>query len=214
MNALRQFWGWLVWQLGPKTQPDIPIPSPITEPKPAEPRVLITGKQLAEIALYAKAAAFDEFVAPLNETLVRYKVDTRLRIAHFISQIMHESGEFRYLEEIASGAAYEGRRDLGNVQSGDGRRFKGRGLIQLTGRSNYLDYSLSKNGLQDFIAQPEQVAMLPWAVDVAGWYWNAKKLNEKADRDDVLAVTRAINGGTIGLTERSKYLARARLALA
>jgi putative chitinase len=92
-------------------------------------------------------------------------------MAHFIAQIGHESASFLFAEEIADGSAYEGRIDLGNTQSGDGKRFKGRGLIQLTGRANYAAYS--KDSGVDYVAKPQVVASDPVvAVDVACWFWN------------------------------------------
>jgi len=120
-------------------------------------------------------------------------------------------------EEIASGAAYEGRLDLGNTEPGDGRRFKGRGLIQLTGRSNYREYTEHRRNLGetsvDFEQTPEIVSDPPFAADVAGWYWDSRKINALADGDDVKAVTRKINGGLNGLADRKRYLGLAKQSL-
>lgn len=115
------------------------------------------------------------------------------------------------MEEYASGEDYEGRDDLGNTQPGDGLRFKGRGLIQLTGRDNYMKFSKAMN--QDFTAQPQLLAQSPWAIWAAGWYWNDKQLNEYADRDDLERVTRGVNGGYNGLEDRRKYLQKAKSVL-
>lgn len=106
------------------------------------------------------------------------KINTPLRRAHFLAQIGHESGALRYSEELASGAAYEDRSDLGNTEDGDGRRFKGRGLIQLTGRANYqaygksisIDLTVGENWLR--VARDPELA-----VDVACWFWETRKLN-------------------------------------
>ncbi|HGW3981565.1 TPA: glycoside hydrolase family 19 protein [Acinetobacter baumannii] len=129
-----------------------------------------------------------------------------LRFAHFIAQLAHESGNFRYMEEIASGAAYEGRKDLGNIMAGDGVRFKGRGPIQLTGRDNYKKYGRAL-GI-DFESHPELVAIPSIGLLVACKFWTNNGLNELADRDDVLNITRRINGGTNGLVERKASLAK------
>ncbi|WP_391485646.1 glycoside hydrolase family 19 protein [Acinetobacter pittii] len=129
-----------------------------------------------------------------------------LRFAHFIAQLAHESGNFRYMEEIASGAAYEGRKDLGNIMAGDGIRFKGRGPIQLTGRANYQQYGRAL-GI-DFESHPELVAIPSIGLLVACKFWTNNGLNELADRDDILTITRRINGGTNGLDDRKSNLAK------
>ncbi len=129
-----------------------------------------------------------------------------LRFAHFIAQLAHESGNFRYMEEIASGAAYEGRKDLGNIMAGDGVRFKGRGPIQLTGRANYQKYGRAL-GI-DFESHPELVAIPSIGLLVACKFWVNNGLNELSDRDDVLTITRRINGGTNGLNDRKANLAK------
>lgn len=129
-----------------------------------------------------------------------------LRFAHFIAQLTHESGNFRYMEEIASGTAYEGRKDLGNVIAGDGVKFKGRGPIQLTGRANYQKYGRAL-GI-DFESHPELVAIPSIGLLVACKFWTNNGLNELADRDDLLTITRRINGGTNGLVERKANLAK------
>ncbi len=142
------------------------------------------------------------------------EIDTPLRRAHFLAQIGHESGALRYNEERASGAAYENRRDLGNSEDGDGRRFKGRGLIQLTGRANYRDYGKSIGiDLTDDENRLKVARDPALAVDAACWFWQTRKLNRFADDDDVVEVTRRINGGTNGLADRKDYLARARYFL-
>lgn len=138
-------------------------------------------------------------------------LNTPLRQAHFLAQLAHESGGFRTTTEYASGKAYEGRRDLGNTQPGDGVRYKGRGLIQVTGRFNYR--SMGKALGQNFEADPTEAADFPWAALTAAVYWKSRNINRPADRDDVRAVTKLINGGYNGLEDRVKYLARAKAAL-
>lgn len=135
-------------------------------------------------------------------------LENGLRLAHFMGQCAHESGGFRYMEEIASGAAYEGRKDLGNIQAGDGRRYKGRGPIQLTGRSNARFYG-RKCGI-DFENRPDLMAVPSIGILTACMYWNERNLNAKADADDLLGLTRAINGGTNGLDDRKVRTARAK----
>jgi putative chitinase len=144
-------------------------------------------------------------------------IDTPLRLCHFMAQLAHESAHFTVTREFASGEAYEGRRDLGNTQPGDGRRFRGRGLIQTTGRANYRE---AANALRqwvgagvtvpDFEANPEELEQFPWALLAGITYWRRRNINRHADRDDVEAVTRAINGGLNGLAERKQYLAKAK----
>lgn len=135
---------------------------------------------------------------------------TPLQKAHFLAQVAHESDGFKTATEYASGRAYEGRKDLGNTQPGDGVRFKGRGLIQITGRANYAEYSRDVYGDDRCVRDPTRLAGLPDAVLAAGWYWACKGINKLADADDVVAVTRRINGGTNGLADRREWLAKAK----
>lgn len=135
-------------------------------------------------------------------------LDTGLRLAHFMGQCGHESGGFRYMEEIASGAAYEGRKDLGNTQPNDGRRYKGRGPIQLTGRANYRAFG-REVGI-DFEAHPEIVAFPSIGLMAACRYWSDRGLNTLADADDLLSITRRINGGTNGLDDRRALTLKAK----
>ena len=152
------------------------------------------------------------FHPALAAAMVDAGIDTPLRRAHFLAQIAHESGGLRWLEELASGAAYEGRADLGNDQPGDGPRFKGRGLIQLTGRANYAQFERAvARDLTSSTAAAAQVAKDPdLCVRAATWFWSERGLNALADADDLEAVTRRINGGLNGFDDRAKYLARAK----
>lgn len=166
------------------------------------------------------------FAGPLALAMTRADIVGRARVSHFLAQLLHESAAFRYTEELASGAAYEGRRDLGNTVAGDGRRFKGRGLIQLTGRANYAAFEahLRRTGQTgpgripyDLLRDPGQVARLPLAVETATWYWTTRNLNAIADRgedrDEVVAITRRVNGGTNGLDDRLQYFMKVGAAL-
>lgn len=182
-------------------------------------RALIAGagrefseEKLAAIMPHADPRRVARYARPLAVAMPRYGIDKPLRMAHFLAQLGHESGSLRFAEELASGEAYEGRVDLGNTQRGDGRRFKGRGLIQLTGRANYQAYS-DATGI-DYVANPRRLAEDPEvAVDVSCWYWQSRRLNGPADDDDVTRVTRRINGGYNGLDDRVEFLARSRCLL-
>ena len=174
----------------------------------------LTAETLLGIMIHAAPGRVEAFVNPLAEKMTARGIDTARRRAHFLAQVGHESGELRYTEEIASGDAYEGRRDLGNTEAGDGRRFKGRGLIQLTGRANYRAFGQAIG--VDLLSgdNPQRIATDPWlAVEVACWFWQARGLNALADADDAHAVTRRINGGLNGLADRLRQLDRARFFL-
>lgn len=136
-------------------------------------------------------------------------MDSGLRLAHFMAQIGHESGSFRYMEEIwgptDAQRGYEGRSDLGNTIKGDGYLFKGRGPLQLTGRANYREYGEAL-GI-DLMSHPEIVAFPSVGLLVACRYWDRRGINAKADADDVVAVTKAVNGATNGLADRKARLA-------
>ena len=146
-----------------------------------------------------------------------FDINTPLRWAHYLSQIAHESAELRYSEEIASGKAYDTGKlaiKLGNTPEadGDGQRFKGRGLIQLTGRANYEAYK--KYCGFDVVKQPELLCKPVGAVRSSMWFWKKKGLNELADKDDFMAITKCINGNKPnGVENRKEYLARAKRVL-
>lgn len=133
-------------------------------------------------------------------------MDSTLRLAHFMAQLCHESGSFRYMEELASGQAYEGRVDLGNIHSGDGKRFKGRGPIQITGRANYRKFG-RLIGI-DIERHPEIAAIPSIGLHLALEYWQDRNLNELADKDDILNITKKINGGLNGIVDRRAHLAK------
>lgn len=158
----------------------------------------------------AAAMGAGKYAQPLEDACIRFGITSTLRKAHFLAQVAHESDSFRTATEYASGAAYEGRRDLGNIRPGDGRRFRGRGLIQLTGRANYAEYSMAAYGDPRCVDHPEMLSELPDAALAAGWFWQSRNINALADKDDVVAVTKKINGGTNGLEDRKKRLAQAK----
>jgi putative chitinase len=149
-----------------------------------------------------------------QEAITAGGIDTPLRLCHFMAQLAHESAHFTVTREFASGAAYEGRADLGNTEPGDGVRYRGRGLIQTTGRANYReatnDIQQMNSEAPDFEEDPEQLEEFPWALLAGISYWRRRNINELADDDDVEGVTRKINGGLRGLDEREKYLEKAK----
>lgn len=162
----------------------------------------------------ARSGSIDVYFPLLLSAMPNYDISTPLRTAHFLAQLGHESLDFFYAEESASGSAYEGRKDLGNTKPGDGVKFKGRGLIQVTGRANYTAYGEEVD--DDFVTGQNyrRIASDPAvAVDVSCWYWKTRKLNELADKNDVRAVTKAINGGFNGLDDRVARTKRARYFL-
>ena len=163
----------------------------------------------------------DFFVKVFNQQAPKFGCTTPLRMAHFLAQIAHESACLRYTEEIASGKAYEGRKDLGNTVPGDGVKFKGRGYIQITGRANYTAYKeyRAKQGYDvDCITHPMLLAGMFEGLCSALWYCDTHKVWQYADADNVLKVSVAINGKNRktglpnGWEERKKYLAKAKAA--
>lgn len=181
--------------------------------------MILQSRQIKAIMPYATTARIERYLPFLNDLMPQFNINNRLRVCHFLAQIAHESGELRYCEEIASGAAYDTGRlaaALGNTpeKDGDGQRYKGRGLIQLTGTANYRRFNdyLKRHfsNPEDVIAHPEKVAEPRYAVLVSCWYFMQASCNSAADRDDIKAVTRKVNGGLNGLKQRTIYLDRAK----
>ncbi len=171
----------------------------------------ITKSQLSAIAPTIKEPNLSVYAAALSKTMETYNISSPSQKSMFLAQVMHESGACRYVKELASGAAYEGRKDLGNTQKGDGVKFKGRGLIQITGRTNYT--KLGEAFGVDLISKPEILEQPQWASDSAGWFWNSRRLNDTAATNSdaaFLIVTKRINGGTNGLEDRLAYWKRAK----
>lgn len=167
---------------------------------------MITREMIKAIAPNSKEEVIGPLVGYLNKYMPKYEVNNYLRVCHFLAQAAHEAASFRTLEEYASGAAYEGRKDLGNVQRGDGVRYKGRGIFQLTGRANYRAIG-AKIGM-DLENNPELAESPEVSVLTALEYWKSRNLNKWADEDNVERITRLINGGLNGFEDRKKYLAR------
>lgn len=151
----------------------------------------------------AKPENIQKFGPKLIKAMVEYEINTPRRQSVFLAQLAHESGSFRYVEELASGEAYEGRADLGNTAPGDGKRFKGRGLIQITGRANYM--LVGQELEYDFIANPEDLEKPGPATYSAAWFFWYHRLNKLADIDAFEKITRRINGGINGMEDRLKY---------
>lgn len=170
----------------------------------------ITGATLSKAMLgIVSQARYNELAPSVNQALLQAGCNTVNRAAMFLAQIGHESMGLRYMEEIASGAAYEGRKDLGNTQVGDGKRFKGRGPIQITGRHNYTQVSKwahSKGYVSSadyFVKNPTEMASVKLGFIGAVWYWTvARNMNGYADAGDIVGATRAVNGGLNGLDDR------------
>lgn len=156
------------------------------------PTFQITKAQLCKCMPNATHENVERFYAPLILAMSKYEINNKMRVAAFLATIALESGELRYTEEIASGEAYENRFDLGNTELGDGKRFKGRGLIQTTGRFNYrlLSTELDYN----FIANPEALEKPGAASLSAGFFWWYNHLNRPADIGAFLKIQIRVNG--------------------
>jgi putative chitinase len=148
----------------------------------------------------------------LGGVLREFDIVTPRRIEHFLAQAAHESDGFCTTEEYEDGSRYEGRKDLGNTNVGDGPRYKGRGIFQLTGRANYRAFGRLL-GL-DLENQPARAADAVTSVRIACQYWRERKIGPMADDDDLIRVTRAINGGSNGLDDRRRYLGIAKREVA
>lgn len=174
----------------------------------------LTEEQLLRIYQDASQRA-GVFVPALNRAMQRYKIDSPVRQAAFLAQVGHESGQLRYTREIwgptRAQKGYEGRKDLGNVEPGDGKRFMGRGLIQITGRDNYRKVAAAL-GIP-LLSSPELLEQPEWAVTSAAWWWADRGLNEIADSGDFEKLTRRINGGLNGLDDRKAIWERAKSVL-
>ena len=168
--------------------------------------VNLVTRQQAE-SVYGRKMSDQQF-NDLNSCLQRFEINTVPRIRHFLSQTAHESGGLRWMEEIASGSAYEGRRDLGNTSPGDGRKYKGAGVIQLTGRHNYQKFA-------DFIKDQKVMQGHSYVAQVypftsAGFWWKNNNMNALCDRGaTVREVTKRVNGGYNGLADRQRYYDKA-----
>lgn len=163
-----------------------------------------------------KGYDLDRIVGYMNKFAAEFDINTPARWAQYLAQIAHESAEMRYTKELASGAAYDTDRlaqRLGNTPQadGDGQRYKGRGLIQLTGRANYEEYK--KYCGFDVVKDPDLLAKPVGAIRSSMWFWRLNGLNILADKGEFVLITKRINGGTNGIEDRRKYLIRAKNVL-
>jgi putative chitinase len=175
----------------------------------------ITPQQLLQILPNAGFRA-GVFAPVLNTAMCRYQIVGAQRVAAFIAQIGHESGQLIYVREIwgptRAQAKYEGRADLGNTAAGDGFKYRGRGLIQVTGRANYAACGEALG--VDLINHPELLEQPQYACMSAAWFWATKGLNTLADAGDFERITRRINGGLNGQDDRLTLWAKATEVLA
>jgi len=183
---------------------------------------MITYDQLRAIMPHAQPG-LQNFVVPLDLAMCEWQINTPTRQAAFLAQLAHESGSFRYMQEIASGADYDGRRDLGNHEqeaidiaaangTTPGRFFKGHGPIQTTGYYNHRD--CAKALRIDCLHNPTLITLPTDGCRAAGWYWSSRGCNVLADKGQFELLTRRINGGLNGLADRMAYWDRAMGALA
>jgi putative chitinase len=193
--------------------------------------MIIVSEHLAAIAGLKGATSKMMELAPwMNRTCPAYGIDTAQEYAHFLAQACHETDHFRTLREYASGTAYEGRKDLGNTQLGDGKRFRGRGIFQTTGRANYMQLGIKKGDPGFFVRNPEFLEQPEHAVWSACEFWSTRGLNDIANHADsdkikkkyrgriiqvspVEYISLTINGGYNGIDERKKFYERAKRVL-
>lgn len=207
-----------------------------------EPKML-TVDQLYKINGNMYKDKCEYYIDALNSLLPKYDINTPLRISHFLAQVLHESGHLKYNKENLNYSAsalrsvfgkyfktdeeandyarqperianrvYANRMGNGNEASGDGWKYAGKGLIQLTGKANYTECGTSL-GL-DLISCPEAIITSPDAcVETTCWFWNKHNLNLLADKDDIIAITKKINGGLNGIDDRKELLASAKSIL-
>lgn len=186
---------------------------PVTLPAGGKGDLSVTENDIIKLAGNPKRDYLPGLVKGFQQWFPAYEINNGIRVSHFMAQTAHESDNFKTMEEYASGDAYEGRTSLGNTQPGDGRRYKGRGIIQLTGRTNYRIYGQAL-GL-DLENNPDLAKIPENAVRIALEFWKRQtrggvSMNQLADRDDVVTITKRINGGTNGLDDRQRKLAIAK----
>lgn len=177
--------------------------------------MVITSDQLRHVAPQGRADLIDGFVNAFNLKASSFGISTALSTQHFAAQCAAESDGFRTFREYASGDGYDTRTDLGNTpqRDGDGRLWKGRGAIQLTGHTNYVAFAQAIGDPQ-ILRNPALVEGPYYGTLAALWFWQRRGLTAFAERDDILSITKRINGGYNGLADRKTYLARAKKYIA
>jgi predicted chitinase len=186
---------------------DAKIPESLILPAPKPSTYKVSKVTLGHIWRCSPSLIKDSEIKELNSCLQRFDIDNHSRLCHFLSQTAHETGGGRWLEELASGSAYEGREDLGNTNPGDGKRYKGAGWIQLTGRYNYRRFA---NFMKDErIMDGADYVVANYPASSAGFWWINNKMNELCDqKPSVKEVTLRVNGGVNGLADRQAYFRR------
>lgn len=147
--------------------------------------MIITAEQIIKICPNVNAQALSAYMPFMGGMLTKYGINTEPRVGAFISNVDIESAHFKAVLEFDSGKQYEGRKDLGNTQPGDGVKFKGRGLIQITGRNNYKACSIALFGNECLLITPSLLEAPKWALESACWYWrDAKNINAVCDEPE------------------------------
>lgn len=160
------------------------------------------------------------YLMPLNHAMAEFDIVNAKRAAAFLAQVAHESGQLRYVRELADGEAYDTGRlaeRLGNTpeDDGDGPKYRGRGLIQVTGLANMRECSIALFGDESRLVDHPEILELPeYAARSAGWFWKSRGLNELADEGRFTVITRRINGGVNGMHDRLVAWDRAQAVLA
>jgi putative chitinase len=183
---------------------------------PCGERMVLTDVALRQIMPRLGPSGAKLYAPFLQRAMEEFDIDTPARAAAFLAQLAHESGQLRFMEEIWGPTAAQRRYEpqtrlaarLGNCEPGDGKRFKGRGPIQLTGRANYSRYGTALG--VDIIAEPERAATKEVGFRVAGLFWKRNGLNQLADAQRFKGITRRINGGFNGLADRLNFYQRAK----
>ena len=207
MNLIERIFAFLAGLLSAKRE---------APPTPAHPALVAwIGLERFQQATGLSGSRAQEWYPHVRAACLAFDITAPVRLAAFLAQVGHESDGFVHTREIwgptAAQKRYEGRADLGNTQPGDGSRYRGRGLIQITGRYNYAAVSRAL-GI-DCVAHPELLEQPAHAARASAWWWAAYGCNELADAGDFRALTRRINGGTNGLADRMERWERAKQAL-